>query len=260
MRFVEISQLEPKGRLVRPIFNTDGVLLYGSGTPVDSGVIANLRKMKLFGIYVLDEQEPVPEISGELLELESFQTMEAHVVDEICRNVIAGKPIKNLEETVELIVRKFGFMKGPMHFNQSLRSNEDFVSKHILNVAILTSLISGVLNLEMKERKYLVEAALFYDLGKYLAPQDLLVKTGALTPEELSQVRAARQEGYALLKENYAYPAGVRRYLIQLSKDMINHFGLGHEEQTLLPGTKILKVADIYDVLTAVRPYIKSGQ
>ncbi|MBQ7562701.1 MAG: HD domain-containing protein [Lachnospiraceae bacterium] len=257
MRFVEINDLKQGERIVRPIYNTDGVLLYGSGTKTDASVVAQLKRLDLFGLYVLDEQEPVPEISQEVLDMEAFQTKEAHVIDEICRNLIAGKPINGLEETVDLIIRRFGFLKEPMHFNQSLRSKRDFVSKHTLNVAILTSMIAGKLNLEMKERSYLVEAAFFYDIGKYLAPEGSLFKSGALTEEELQEMRAARQKGYALLKDNYAYPAGVRRYLIQLSKDMMNHTGAEweHEEQNLLPGTRILKVADIYDVLTAVRPY-----
>ncbi len=255
MRFTEIGHLEPGPRIVRPIFNTDGVLLYNSGARIDSAVIAQLKRMNLFGIYVLDEQEPVPQISADILEMEAFQNKEAHVVDQICKNVIADKPVKNLEETVDLLVRRFGFQSGPMHFNQSLRSRDDFISKHILNVAILTSLICGELNMEMKERMYLVEAALFYDLGKYLAPKDYLFKTGALTQEELNEVRAARQKGLSLLKENYAYPAGVRRYLIQLSRELQNREGTEHEEQHLLPGTKLLQVADLYDVLTAVRPY-----
>ncbi len=257
MRFVEINDLRPGERIVRPIYNTEGVLLYGSGTKTDPSVVAQLKKLDLFGLYVLDEQEPIPEFSKEMLEMESFQTKEAHIIDEICRNLIAEKPISNLEETADLIIRRFGFLKEPLHFNQSLRSKTDFVSKHTLNVAILTSIIAGKLNLEMKERMYLVQAAFFYDIGKYLAPQDIIFKTGSLTEEELNEVRAAKQKGYALLKENYTYPAGVRRYLIQLSKDLMNRTSAEWEQkkQTLLPGTKILKVADIYDVLTAVRPY-----
>ncbi len=257
MRFVEIRDLKQGERIVRPIYNTDGVLLYGSGSRTDTSVIGQLKKLDLFGVYVLDEAEPIPEISEYVLEMEAFQTKEANTIDEICRTLIAGKSIKNLQETVELIVRKFGYLKAPLHFNQSLRSKKDFVSKHILNVAILTSLIAGKLNLDLKERMYLVEAAIFYDIGKYLAPQEIIFKSGALTEKELKEVRAAKQRGFALLKENYAFPAGVRRYVIQLSKDLTNHTGEEWErkEQTLLPGTRILKVADIYDVLTAIRPY-----
>ncbi len=171
MRFVEINDLKAGERIVRPIFNTDGVLLYGSGTKTDASVISQLKKLDLFGLYVLDEQEPVPEISNAVLEMEAFQTREAYIIDEICRNLIADKPISNLEETADLIVRRFGYLKSPLHFNQSLRSKKDFVSKHTLNVAILTSIIAGKLNLETKERMYLVEAAFFYDIGKYLAPK-----------------------------------------------------------------------------------------
>ncbi|HAG69950.1 MAG TPA: hypothetical protein DCL38_08250 [Lachnospiraceae bacterium] len=257
MRFVELNDLKKGERIVRPIYNTEGVLLYGSGTRTDEAVVSQLKKLDLFGLYVLDEAEPIPEISKEVLEMEAFQTRVAHIIDDICRNLIAGKPVRNLDETVELIVRRFGYLKEPVHFNQSLRSKKDFVSKHTLNVAILTSMIAGRLNLELKERMYLVEAAFFYDIGKYLAPQDAIFKSGALTEEELNEVRAAKQKGFALLKENYAYPAGVRRYLIQLSRDHKNHIGAAWEQEdlNLLPGTRILKVADIYDILTAVRPY-----
>ena len=261
MRFEETDKIQYGSRIVRPIYNKDGVLLYGSGTKVDAQVLVQLKKLDVFGIYLLDEQEAPIDLTDEEIQFESFQTMQAYVVEEILREVFKDDNApKKLDEFSEMLVRRFGYTKAPIYFNQSLRSKEDYLSKHALDVAMLTALITGKLNrADLKERIYLVQAALFYDIGRYLAPRDLVTKTGALTGEELKTVRAAMQQGYALVKSNYKYPAGVRRYLIQLSKDLEIRLkeqeGGEHEDQELLEGTKILKVASMYDTLTAVRPY-----
>lgn len=73
---------------------------------------------------------------------------------------------------------------------------------------------------------------------------------------ELSTVYRCLLDGFNMLSANYQYPAGVRRYIIQLSRDLSNRLpSYTRHEQTLLPGTKILQVADIYDTLTAIRSY-----
>lgn len=256
MKFVKTEEMEI-GRLIgKPIYNNKGVLLYGSGVKISSQMLSDFKKMELYGTYVLDNGEPVPSLTDEEQEFERFQSMHTYDVNDILTAVVQGKGTEGREELVNIIMRRFGSLPGKIIFNQCVRLEKDFISKHTLNVAILSVMIANKMKFDAKEKKYLIEAALFHEVGKLLVPSNILHKKEKLTEEEMQVVNRCLLQGFELLGRNYRYPAGVRRYIIQLSRDLENKLSGGAgTEQTLLPGTKILKVADIYDILTAIRPY-----
>lgn len=256
MHFARKDEIKIGDRLVRPIYSKEGVLLYGSGTKVDSIVMERLNSLNIYGLYVLDVAEPVPPITPTELEFERFQTIYAGVVDDMLLAVMnQGVPL-GLQTLIEIIMKTYGTLQERQMFTQCVRTKKDFISKHSLNVAILSAMIMNAMKLDMKERPYIIEAAIFHDIGKLLAPKELINREDSLTREEMYTIYQSLFEGFNLLRTNYAYPAGVRRYMIQLSNDLSNRLPAHpNYDQTLLPGTKILQVADIYDTLTAIRPY-----
>lgn len=256
MKFVKTEEMEI-GRLIgKPVYNSKGVLLYNSGVKISPQMLSNFREMELYGTYVLDNGEPVPPITDEEQEFERFQSMHTYDVNDILTAVVQGKGTKGREELVDVIMRRFGSMPKKIVFNQCVRSEKDFISKHTLNVAILSVMIADKMKFDSKEKKYLIEAALFHEVGKLLVPPNILHKKEKLTEQEMQVVNKCLLQGFEMLGRNYQYPAGVRRYIIQLSKELADKLvGGAGTEQAVLPGTKILKVADIYDILTAIRPY-----
>lgn len=256
MRYVKISEMEIGSRFAKPIYNREGVLIFNSGVKVDESTISKLKDLNLYGTYLLDAAEPVPPITDEELEFERFQWVQTYVVNEILTEVIKNRVPEKLNEFVSLVYNRFGNRKGKMTFNQCLRGENDFISKHSLNVAVLSTLLGRKMNLDQKECQYLIQAAIFHDIGKLLVPSKLLHKEGGLTQTEMSIIHKCLLDGFSILSNNYAYPAGLRRYIIQLSKELTNRLPqYPHYEQNMLPGTKIIQVADIYDTMTAVRPY-----
>lgn len=255
MKFVKTQDLEMGTIIARPMYNKKGVLLYNIGATVDATMITNFQNAEMYGTYILDPSEPLPVISDEEMAFVGFQSVNYFVVEGILKAVIAQKPLKELDALVDQIYHKFGFIKRKILFHQSIRSENDFVSKHSLNVAVLSAMISEKMKFENKEKKYLIQGALFHDIGKLLVDPKILHKRGKLTTPELSEMHRCILEGYDLLGKNYSYQAAVRRYLIQLSRDMSKDVFSDTGNQKLLPGTKIIQVADIYDTLTAIRPY-----
>lgn len=256
MRYVKTSDMEIGSKIAKPIYNKDGVLLYNAGVKIDSHMLTIFNELNLYGTYVLDSAEPVPPITPEELDFERFQCVQTYVVDEILLSVINDEEPKKLNELVDLLYHRFGFCTKKMTFNQCLRGENDFISKHTLNVAILTALLAGKMQLDNKEKKYLIEAAIFHDLGKFLVPPEILQKQGTLTDGEMAVMYRCLLDGFHILSTNYEYPAGVRRYIIQLSRDLSNRLpSYPNYDQVLLPGTRIIQVADIYDTLTAIRSY-----
>lgn len=256
MKFVKTEDLVEGRAIARPVYNRQGVTLYNSGVKIDARLIANFKEAEIYGTYVLDHGEPAPVISEEEEELDRFQSVETYAVNDILTAVVKGNRVRGIEELTDKIYHKFGFLRNKIIFNQSLRSEKDFVSKHSLNVAMLCAMIAEKMRFDNKEKRDLIQAAIYHDLGKLMVPKKILHKKGRLTDNELQTTNECILKGYELLGKNYAFPASVRRYLIQLAREMTNSMsGYPYVEQTLLPGTKILKVADIYDTLTAIRPY-----
>lgn len=256
MRFVKTNEIKIGQRLAKPVYNKEGVLLYGRGTTVNASVLHHVSNMKTFGFYVLDATEPLPTITPEEEEFERFQTVSCRTLQKELNDFIEGHDSNALEILAKTIVNNYGCLSEKITFIQSIRGNEDGVYKHCLNVAMLCAMLSHKLKVDPKEQFNLVQAAFYHDLGKLIAPQDILNKPDKLTSEELYIVRQAEIEGFDIVKKSYRLPSTVKRYITQLRIEQMNKIpGTAKQQQTLLLGTKILQVADMYDILTAMRVY-----
>ena len=59
-----------------------------------------------------------------------------------------------------------------------------------------------------------------------------------------------------MIKNCFKLPSGVKRYITQLRIELTNKMpAFPTQPQTLLLGTKIIQIADMYDILTAMRVY-----
>lgn len=256
MRFVKQEDIRVGMRLAKPIYNKDGVLLYGRNTTVNDGVLSNLRNLNTYGQYILEPAEPLPPMTEEELEFERFTTVSCYSLKDDLGRIIDGKPTKHIDKLAESICASYGHLNHKITFLQSLRSPDDAVYKHSINVAILCALIANRLNLDPKEQSYLVNAAFYHDLGKLLVPSEIINKTDKLTTDEMTTVRNGELKGYDMIKGNYLISAGIRRYIAQLRIELCNKIpGNPKQEQSLLTGTKLLKIADMFDTLTAMRVY-----
>ena len=256
MKYIKKDELKIGQRLAKPIFNKEGVLLYSRGTVININVLHHIDAMSTYGFYVLDAAEPLPVISDEELEFERFQTSSCILLQEELEAITNGNASKNIDALALEIVNKYGSLTNKITFIQNIRDNEDSVYKHCLNVAMLCAMISGRMKMDRKEQLNLVLAAFYHDIGKLIAPQDIINKPTKLTVEEMSIVRKAEIEGYDVVKNSFTLSAGIKRYISQLRIELLNKIpGNAKQEQSLLLGTKILQIADMYDILTAMRVY-----
>lgn len=256
MRFVKTNEIKLGQRLAKPIYNQDGVLLYGRGTVINENVIQHLSQFSTYGYYVLDGAEPLPVISEEELAFERFQALSCITLQEELNEILDGRASFPLDSLAKTIVTNYGNLSSKITFIQSIRGSDDSIYKHCLNVGMLCAMISHKLGMDPKEQFYLVLSAFYHDIGKLLAPAQILNKPDKLTSEELSTIRDAEMRGFDCVKNNYHLSANVKRYISQRRIDIQNKLpGVAKQEQKLLLGTKIIQVADMYDILTAMRVY-----
>ncbi len=165
MIFVKVDDLKSGMRLGKPIYNKNGVLLYDRDTHLTTQAIYGIRNFGLLGLYILEPAEPLPPMTKDDINFERFQTMAVFSIREDLDLIASGKKDKGLDWLCSLVIKNYGGLDRKINFVQSLRSNEDFVYKHVLNVAILVAIIGGQMQLPMGRVNSLVKAAILHDIG-----------------------------------------------------------------------------------------------
>jgi HD-GYP domain-containing protein (c-di-GMP phosphodiesterase class II) len=95
-----------------------------------------------------------------------------------------------------------------------------------------------------------------HDLGKCRIPIEILNKPGPLTPEERRVVNCHVEEGFSILEENGVITDESRTITLQHhEKDNGKGYPRGKAGSDIHPYARICRIADIYEALTAERPY-----
>lgn len=251
MLFVKVDELKPGMRLGKPIYNKNGVLLYDRDTKLTMQAIYGIKNFRLLGLYILEPAEPVPPMSEDDINFERFQTMAVFSIREDLDLIDSGKKDKGLDWLCSLIIKNYGDLNHKINFVQSLRSSEDYIYKHVLNVAILSAIIAGQMGFPVGRINLLVKSAILHDIGALKLQQlpdaedlddgtkevvkkntqETLARYGDLD-EEVPRLITQMQELYTR-ESDAEIPAGL--------KESVN--------------ANILYVADAYDRMTAMKSF-----
>ncbi len=250
MIFVKVDELKPGMRLGKPIYNKNGVLLYDRDTKLNMQAIYGIRNFNLMGLYILEPAEPVPPMSEDDINFERFQTMAVFSIREDLQLIAAGKKDKGLEWLCSLVIKNYGGLDRKINFVQSLRSAEDFVFKHVLNVAILSAIIAGQMKLSQARINMLVKAAVLHDVGA------LGMKQLAEGPDDDREQREViRKNTLEVLKSYNGADEGLVRLVSQMQELYVKEGEEISENLRANSNANILFVADAYDRMTAMKSY-----
>ncbi len=254
MLFVKTSDLKKGMRLARPIYNKDGVLLYERNSKLTAQGIQSIEAFKLIGLFILEPAEPVPPMTQEDILFERFQTMTVFSLrEELLKIKDEKEKGAKLHVIANNILRRYGNLDKKINFIQNLRSKEDYVYKHALNVGILCAMIANVLNLKMEERMNLIYAALLHDIGKLSVPKAIADKDEP-NEEELQVINTYAEAGHELIGSVFIDSPGIKRLCVQMRKIWENFREGESDPKVRMPmGAQALLVADTYDTMTAMR-------
>ncbi|MDE7257870.1 MAG: HD domain-containing protein, partial [Lachnospiraceae bacterium] len=173
MLFVKKDDLKVGMRLARPIYNKDGVLLYERNSKLTMQGIVSIKNFGLIGIFVLEPAEPVPPMTQADIDFERFQTMCVFSIKEELEKILQTKRLYKMPTIAANITKNYGHLDKKLNFVQNLRSKEDYIYKHSLNVAILCAMVTHVMNLRLDEQVETVQAAIIHDIGKLTIPKNI---------------------------------------------------------------------------------------
>jgi HD-GYP domain-containing protein (c-di-GMP phosphodiesterase class II) len=140
-------------------------------------------------------------------------------------------------------------------FGKIIDSKSPFTSGHSERVALFTELIAEEMNIDTETKKWLKRAALLHDVGKLGVSNEILDKPGKLDDDEWQAVQNHAQYTKDILShitpfKNLAEMAGSHHERL----DGTGYPSKLKAEDISIP-TRIITTADIFDALTAERPY-----
>jgi HD-GYP domain-containing protein (c-di-GMP phosphodiesterase class II) len=141
----------------------------------------------------------------------------------------------------------------------TLKDYDDYTYAHSVNVTLLATCLGRHIELSDISLEHLTICALFHDLGKVDVPKEILLKHGALTDGEWDQMKAHPVMGVRKILMLNATPSLRSRIILGPFEHHLNPDMTGYP-RTLFMGHlsllgKILRIADVYEVLTAQRGY-----
>ncbi len=251
MRFVKTEELKNGMRIARPIYNKSGVLLHERDSKLTSASINSIKNFGLIGIFILEPAEPCPPMSEDDIEFERFQTVQVYALEEEIKSILYLKRTKKLDVIAAAISKNYGHLNKKINFSQNLRSKDDYVYKHSLNVAMLSAMIGHRMNISVEEANDVVLASLVHDIGKLMIPDSL---TRGITDEELERLYETSQgQGFEFIGQVLSASPNIKRICVQANKQLMElKAGSIPEKMKLVTGTKILMVAETYDAMTAM--------
>ena len=251
MRFVKAIDLQRGMRIGRPIFNKKGELIYDRDTRITDSDIVKLRSLKIMGIFALDPGEPLPPMTAEEMEYEKHRFLNVYALRDEMREILVLHRARKLESIADSIIAASGGFKKRIEFPQSIRSRDEYVCSHSVNVASLVTIMGTRLGLTESEKKTVVLAALLHDIGKFVVPDKILENE---TPEETERILYNAQDmGFEIIDNVFPDDIKVVNTCINAYRILRNH-RFGRKPDVQKPGliVKLLTVADSFDSMTAI--------
>lgn len=140
-------------------------------------------------------------------------------------------------------------------FAQVVDAKSPFTSGHSKRVALYSDMIAEELGMEANRKRWLVRGALLHDIGKLGISNEILDKAGKLDEEEWQAMRNHPVLGQHILSRIDAF-SGIATIAMNHHEKLNGKGypnGIGADELDL--ETRIVTVADIFDALSADRPY-----
>lgn len=260
MRFVTLSNCKPNMILARDVITPTGDILIRSGHALRETYIQNLINLGYAGVYIEDDLTKIniePETISQTLRSDSVKT--AHDIfsriqslDATQSNIMLDKISAILDNILEQI------LKNPSQVTNiySLKSFDQHLYQHSVDVTILSILIGTELNLTTSEINTLGKAAFFHDIGKMVLNPDIINKTEQLSKEEFEEIKKHTLYGHQVLKDKLNMEPDIYESALYHHECYDGTgYPMGLVGSTIPLFSRIIAVANAYDAMTTSRPY-----
>lgn len=140
-------------------------------------------------------------------------------------------------------------------FGQIVDSKSPYTSGHSARVALYVDLMAETMGLGSERRRWLKRGALLHDIGKLGVSNSILDKPGKLDGDEWEAVRAHAMHTETILARIDAFSELARVSGAHHERLDGTGYPRGLRGDEICAETRIITCADIFDAITAARPY-----
>lgn len=282
MGIMKVDDLEPGMVTSAPILTQRDQLIIDENVILTKQLIARMHFYGITEASILDvdsvqqkeeppkEEKAAPPVGPDLAysqkvrRSESFQQFQinysAHISD-------FNKYLKDFGETKELhyakelteipseLVSRARTSIAFFDMIHNLRTIDDPIYAHSLNVAMISRMLGKWLKMTPDELDILTLAASLHDIGKFLVPAEVLNKEEKLSDEEFEMIKQHPVLGHEILKDldvNYHVKQAA---LMHHERCDGTGYPLGLKMDEIDRYAQIIAIADVYDAMTAIRKY-----
>lgn len=147
--------------------------------------------------------------------------------------------------------------EGKFSYLLDMSKHDFYTITHMVNVGVGCGLLMRCLEPADEERiAEMVQGGLLHDVGKREVPEEVLNKEGKLKPEEWKLIQAHPTAGYEILSGRQDIGAIV----LEMTRDHHERldgsgYPAGLQGSDISLPARVCAVVDVYDALTAARPY-----
>ena len=156
-------------------------------------------------------------------------------------------------ESDRRLTEAMSLMMVPISLSMEMR--DPYTAGHQTRVAEIAVAIAAEMGLSLDRQHGLHLAAQVHDIGKMSIPYEIVTKPGSLSKTERALMNEHSENGYNILK-GIPFPWPIAAIVRQHHEKLD---GSGYPEgltaDEILPESKIMAVADMFEAMTAHRPY-----
>lgn len=258
MRLEFINRVMVGDVLAKSILTSDGKILLRSGVSLTETYIEKLKELDVYYVYVEDDRLDDIYIEDEKLNDLKRNTMKnmAIIVKNLTNNsrVNLKDSLSRVEELMEYII-EMGDVNKSLY---DIKTHDNYTYMHSIDTGIMAAFIGINMKLSKEELRNLGVGAILHDIGKVKVKSDIINKTGALTEEELMEIKRHPIYGAEILKKNFYIPDAVINAVLQ-HHERIDGLGYpyGLDGNQISKLAKIVCICDVYDAVSSDRSYRK---
>lgn len=262
MRKVAVSALRPGMVLAKSVYGQDGQLFLQAGVTLKSTYINGLGRRQIPFVYVGDPLLWDVEVKEVITEETRRQTVK--MLNEMLNKAKNSRQTyykqvlldNRFRSSVEKLVKEVLNNKDVVVNLSDIRVADDYTFCHSVNVCVLSLLTGTCAGMSVSQLEQLGTGALLHDMGKIWVDEQILKKEGSLTPDEFSEIKKHPLFGFDILSQQSNISDESNQIVIQ-HHERCNGSGYPHglKQNEIHKYSKLVSIVDVYDALTADRPY-----
>ncbi|QNO13753.1 HD-GYP domain-containing protein [Alkalicella caledoniensis] len=260
MRLVPIVSVKEGYILGKSLYNENGQLLIAKNTGLTQSMISKIVSLGYNSVYIAS-QYTENEIDDIIKPKFVQKTM---LLSKRISGMIVSKKgnihssLGELSDIVDEIIDEILNSREIFLNLLNVSSYDDYTYKHCLNVMFLSISIGRTLGYTKGQLHDLAIGALFHDIGKLFVPKDILLKPSALSNQEFELMKSHSRKGFDFLKEYTDLSAIIRIVSLDHHEKWDGTgYPQGKKGDEIHPFGRIVAACDVFEALTANRPYRK---